>query len=98
MIFLESGKGGIQMRTGVILYVVGEIPMKENTDIESEIKKLEPGADRVEVVAKNTGYFDIADAWWALTVKGMQLIICMIGEINSTGALQLKDRKLRLCG
>ena len=71
---------------------------KKTTDIKSKIKKLEHRVDRVEVVAKNTGHFDIADAWWALTVKGMQLIICMIGEINSAGALQLKNRKLRLCG
>jgi hypothetical protein len=96
--FLKSGKGGIQMRTGVILYVVGENPMEENIDIESEIKKLEPGTDRVEIVAKNAGHFDISDAWWALTVKGMQRIVCIIGEVNKAGALQLKNRTLRLCG
>jgi hypothetical protein len=86
------------MRTGVILYVLGEIPMEKNINIGSEIKRLEPMADRVEIVAKNTGHFDIADAWWALTVKGMQHIVCMIGEINKSGNLQLQNRKLRLCG
>jgi len=86
------------MRTGVILYVVGENPMEENTDIGSEIKKLEPGTDRVEIVAKNAGHFEIADAWWALTFKGMQRIVCIIGEVNNAGTLQLKNRMLRLCG
>jgi hypothetical protein len=86
------------MQTGVILYLLGEAPMEKNHDIESDIKKLEPTANRVEVVAKDTGHFDIADAWWALTVRGMQHIICMIGEINSAGTLKLQKRRLRLCG
>ena len=86
------------MKTGVILYVVGENPMGETTDIETEIKKLEPKTARVAVVAKNDGYFDISEAWWALTVKGMQRIICMVGEINAAGVLQMKNRTLRLCG
>ncbi len=86
------------MKTGVILYIVGENPMRETTDIETEIKKLEPETERVEVVAKNAGHFDISEAWWALTVKGMQRIICMVGEINAAGALQMKNKTLRLCG
>lgn len=86
------------MKTGVILYVVGENPMRENTDIGAEIKKLEPKTERVEVVAKNEGHFDISEAWWALTVKGMQRIICMVGEINGAGVLQMKNRTLQLCG
>ncbi len=86
------------MKTGVILYVVGENLIRETTDIGTEIRKIEPKTDRVEVVAKNDGHFDIADAWWALTVKGMQRIICMVGEINAAGGLQMKNRSLRLCG
>lgn len=58
------------MRTGVIFYVVGENPMRENTDIGTEIRKIEPKTERVEVVAKCTGHFDIADAWLDSYGKG----------------------------
>ena len=86
------------MRTGVIVYVVGEYPIKEKADIRTAVRKLRPETDRVEVVSKDAGHFDVADAWWFLTVKGMQRIFCMIGEINASGGLQLKERGLRLCG
>ena len=86
------------MRTGVIVYVVGETPVAENLDIEAEVKRIEPETDRVEVVSGSVGQFEIGDAWWALTRKGMQRIICMIGEMNAAGGFQLKERTLRLCG
>lgn len=86
------------MRTGVIVYVVGETPVGENPDIGAEIERLHPGADRVEVVSRDAGHFDVADAWWSLTAKGMQRIFCMIGEMNSAGGLKLQERRLRLCG
>ena len=86
------------MKTGIILYMVGDRQLAQNCDIRSEIKKVEPGADRVELVARNTGHFDIADAWWALSAKGMQRILCLMGEIGASGRLELKRRMLRLCG
>ena len=86
------------MKTGVILYLVGDNPMGESADVGKEIKKLAPETERVEVVAKDEGHFDISEAWWALTVKGMRRIICMVGEITETGTLQMKNRTLRLCG
>jgi len=86
------------MRTGVIVYVVGETPVKENLDIGAQVKRLHPGADRVEIVSRDAGHFDVADAWWSLTAKGMQRIFCMVGEMNAAGGLKLQERTLRLCG
>ena len=86
------------MKTGIIVYVVGENPMKEDIDIGAEVRRQQPGADRVELVAKNEGHFDISDAWWSLTAKGMQQILCIAGEITAAGRLRLKDHVLRLCG
>ncbi len=86
------------MRTGAILYVVGENPVGEATDFGSAVKRMEPGIERVEVVGKDVGHFDIADAWWALTAKGMHRIVCLIGESNAAGAFKIHDKMLRLCG
>ena len=86
------------MKTGVIVYVVGDPPAGDGIDIGAEVKRHEPSVDRVEIVSKDAGHFDIEDAWWSLTVKGMQRILCMIGEINASGRLQLRERILRLCG
>jgi hypothetical protein len=97
-VVLELRKGGNVMRTGVIVYVVGETPVQESIDIGAEVKRLQPETDRVEIVSGSTGQFDIEDAWWSLTAKGMQRIICMIGEMNAAGGIQLKEKTLRLCG
>jgi len=86
------------MRTGVIVYFVGEIPVGENMDVGAEVKRLQPDADRVEIVSRNAGHFDVADAWWSLTATGMQRIHCMIGEMNAAGGFLLKGMALRLCG
>lgn len=48
------------MKTGIILYLLGERALEENSDIHSEIRKVEPLADRVEVVGQHTGHFDIS--------------------------------------
>jgi hypothetical protein len=86
------------MKTGIIVYIVGENAIKKGLDIEAEVRKQQPRADRIELVAKNEGHFDISDAWWSLTAKGMQQILCIAGEITAAGRLHLKDRVLRLCG
>ena len=86
------------MKTGVIVYVAGENPVGEDLDIGAEVRRLQPDADRVELVSRNAGHFDIEEAWWVLTAKGMQRIFCMMGIINAKGGLQLKEGAIRLCG
>lgn len=86
------------MRTGVIVYVSNTGPVESDRDVESEIQSLNITADRIEVIAPNTGHFDIPDAWWSLTVRGMQRIVCMMAELTDQGRFRLTGRELRLCG
>ena len=86
------------MRTGIIVYVVGTEGFDGAFDERRAIKELGIKADRVEVVFSGEDHFDIMDAWWSLTVKGMQRVVCMIGEIVSRSNLKLTGRELRLCG
>jgi hypothetical protein len=81
------------VKTGLILYVVG------NSIDDATLKGQIPAwADRVEIVTQTSGHFDIHDAWWTLTARGMHRIICKIAEITDSGAIILTDRELRLCG
>lgn len=86
------------MKTGVIVYVVGKESMDDKIDFEEACKRLNIKADRVEVVTSIGGNFDVMDAWWLLTVKGMRMIICMIAEVVSRSQLRLTGQELRLCG
>jgi hypothetical protein len=85
------------MKTGVIVYVTGDDcsmdPDEQKRFVQEYMK-----AHRVEIVSKNHGYNDISDAWWFLTAKGMQRIVCLMAEYTGVGLLKLTDRKLRLCG
>jgi len=86
------------MKTGVIVYVVGKESLNDTIDFEEASKNLNIKADRVEVVSSMGGNFDVMDAWWLLTVKGMKRIICMIAEVINRSELKLTGRELRLCG
>lgn len=86
------------MKTGIILYIVGDEPANHTTNTEHLVNQLALDAERIEVVSRNTGYFDVSDAWWSLMAKGMQLIICVLAEYTKTGDLRLTGRSLRLCG
>jgi hypothetical protein len=86
------------MKTGLIVYVVGIEPA--DWDAASEMKTIRQicKADRVEIIAAQWGHFDVLDAWWSLLTRGMNQVICMIGEFDPNGRLTLQDRKLCLCG
>lgn len=83
------------MKTGMIVYVVGKTP--EYFDEENAIKDLNAPADRVEVVFSGQKSFDVSDAWWRLTAKGMNRIVCRHGEIFKGAGIRLKERELQLC-
>ncbi len=85
------------MKTGVIVYVVGKESLDDTIDFEEAGKRLNIKADRVEVVTSIGGSFDVMDAWWLLTVKGMNLIVCMIAEVVNRSQLKLTGQELRLC-
>jgi len=86
------------MKTGVIVCVVGMERLDGTFDERGGVKKLGIKADRVKVVFSGEDHFDIMDAWWLLSVKGMQSVVCMIGEIVNRSNLKLTGRELRLCG
>ncbi len=86
------------MKTGVIVYVVGKENIEKDFDMTEAIKNLKIKADKVEIVSSRFGHFDVMDAWWLLTTRGMKRIVCMIAEIANGSGLRLTGRELRLCG
>ncbi|OQY14158.1 MAG: hypothetical protein B6I30_01360 [Desulfobacteraceae bacterium 4572_187] len=85
------------MKTGAIVYVVGKENLAKNFDMEVALKNLEIDADRVEFVSPGSGHFDIMDAWWSLTARGMKRVVCMIAEIVNGSDLRLTGREIQLC-
>ncbi len=85
------------MKIGAIVYVVGKENLSKDFDMEVALKNLEINADRVELVSPGSGHFDIMDAWWSLTAKGMKRIVCMIAEIINGSDLRLTGREIQLC-
>ena len=86
------------MKTGAIVYVVGDGPERSSADVKTSVKKLGIKADSVEVVSKNSGHFDVHDAWRSLIVKGMQRVLVIMAEYDHTHKLIFTGRKMRLCG
>lgn len=86
------------MKTGVIVYVLGEDDPGPDVDLEKEAGRLGIEADRVELVSRRAGHFDVSDAWWLLTAKGMNRILCALGHLTDSGSLKLTGRVLRLAG
>ena len=87
------------MKTGAIIYVAGDEPMEGLKHNPKELVwKSGIKADRLEVITQTPGHFDIHDAWWHLIAKGMQLVLCMMAEVDDDGELRLTGRQIRLCG
>jgi hypothetical protein len=85
------------MKTGAIIYVVGKENLSKDFDMAVAVKNLEIDAERVELVSCGSGHFDIMDAWWLLTTKGMKRIICLIAEVVNGSDLRLTGREIQLC-
>lgn len=86
------------MKTGAIVYVVGKENVSNDFNITAAVRNLEINAERVELVSPGSGHFDIMDAWWSLTAKGMKHIVCLIAEVVNGTELKLTGRKIQLCG
>jgi hypothetical protein len=91
-------KGGERMKSGLIIYVVGNEPPNWDVAYESTIVKKNTQADRVEIITTNCGHFDVLDAWWSLLTKGMKRVTCIVGAFSPAGELTLSNRELHLCG
>jgi len=85
------------MKTGAIVYVVGKDNLSKDFDMKLALKKLEIDAEKIELVSSELGHFDIMDAWWSLTAKGMKRIICLIAEVVNGSDLMLTGREIQLC-
>ena len=83
------------MKTGAIVYVTGGDD-QDNFDVDEAVRELKIKADRVEVVLSISSHFDIMDAWWLLTAKGMKQIVCLLATIKDRSELVLTGRELRL--
>ena len=85
------------MKTGVILYIIGN---HGDCSMETIIKKGRKrfSADRIEIISLTSGHCDIDYAWWSLITKGMHRVICSIVEVNDNGAARFSDRCLQLSG
>ncbi len=86
------------MKTGVIVYIVGGEGPYDGFDMKEAVRRLNINAARIEVVFSGEDNFDVMDAWWSLTAKGMKNIVCMIGEIANHSRIELTGRELQLCG
>lgn len=85
------------MKTGAIVYVVGKEYFPKDFDMAGALKNLEIDVERVELVSSGSGHYDIMDAWWSLTAKGMKRIICLIAEVVNGSDLRLTGREIQLC-
>jgi len=86
------------MKTGVIVYIASNDLPNDAVDHKTAVSNLNIEADRVEFISATSGHFDISDAWWSLTIKGMQRIICKLAKFSKIGDLQLTGRELKLYG
>ena len=87
------------MKTGIILYILSNQSINQVDDtIAQAAKKLMPGVNRIGIVSKDHGHWDISDAWRTLIVKGMHQIICKLAEYTKEDGLKLTGRDMRLRG
>lgn len=85
------------MKTGLILYITGD-DQGRRIDKTALLKQMSVPVERLEIVSQSHGHYDIDDAWWTLTVRGMHRVICKIARINSAGDIRWTGQELRLCG
>lgn len=86
------------MKTGVIIYITGDESSEDVPDVRTVAEKLNIRADRVEIISRNSGHYDIPDAWRSLIIRGMQHVVCKLARLSPKGDIQLTDHELRLCG
>jgi len=86
------------MKTGAIVYLVGSQDIDRDFDTEEALSHLNINADRVELVLPGVAHYDVMDAWWLLTVKGMKRIVCMLAELADNSQITLTGHELTLCG
>lgn len=85
------------MKTGIIVYVVGNNSPDSSFDEKQAAASLGIKADQVEFVFSGEACFDIPDAWYSMIRKGMARVVCMAGELISSSCVKLTGREMQLC-
>jgi hypothetical protein len=70
------------MRSGLIVYLVGEGELPESFDLASCCKEIGFPADRVELVGSRQGFFEVNDAWHYLFTKGYGDIKLLVAQTD----------------
>jgi hypothetical protein len=86
------------MKNGVIVYVAGQAPADWTEERDLSLREAAAGAEAVELITSRSGHFDVADAWHALTVRGMNHIVCKSAVFDEAGRLRFTGKEMRLCG
>ena len=86
------------MKTGIIIYLVGDIPDDWNEDVVEIAKKLGIHTDAVEIVSSKPDGYDVHYAWWRLLTQGIQEVVCKLVLFDAPDNLSFTGKELRLCG
>ncbi|MGB7911698.1 MAG: hypothetical protein WCF59_05680 [Desulfobaccales bacterium] len=68
------------MRSGLIVYLVGEGELPEGFDLAGCCKEIGFPADQVELVGLREGFFEVDDAWHHLFTKGYGDIKLLVAQ------------------
>jgi hypothetical protein len=85
------------MKSGLIVYLVGGAQLPEDFDLAGHCRQIGLGADRVELVGGQDGFFAVEDAWYHLFVKGFGDIKLLVAQTEQA-RLQPLHPLVRLSG
>lgn len=87
------------MKQGLIVYLVGSEPLPEALDLKEASRALGCPADRVELVARDAGFFSVEDAWHFLATRGgCGRINLMVAQPQDQSSLKPLGPAVRLSG
>ena len=86
------------MKDGLIVYVVSDAELPANFDLKAAARSLGQAPDRVELVARDQGFFTVEDAWHFLFTRGCGRINLLVAETENNGLLKAISPAVRLYG
>ncbi len=86
------------MKDGLIVYVVSGAELPANFDLKVAARTLGQAPDRVELVARDQGFFTVEDAWHFLFTRGCGRINLLVAKPENGGLLKALSPAVRLCG
>jgi hypothetical protein len=86
------------MKNGLIVYLVSSDELPENFDATQAVRTLGHGAQRVELVSSQQGFFTVEDAWHFLVTRGCGRISLLVAEWEEAEKLRPLGPAVRLYG